>query len=403
MPFAVYVLGLAVFAQGTSEFMLSGLVSDIAGDLSVSIASAGLLTSAFAIGMVFGAPVTALFSRGWPRRRALLLFLSVFVAVHVVGAVTSSYAVLLATRVIGALANAGFWAVALATVVAMVEPAARTRATSVVVGGVTVACVVGVPAGALLGGHWGWRAAFWAVAVVSVPALFATATSIPKGRSDAAKVSVRKELRTLRSPALWGTLVTMALVQGATFCTFAYLEPLITHATGFDDGWVPAVLALFGVGSFVGVAVAGRIVDARPVTVIVAGMAALAVGWTVLAVTAGSPPAMIGLVFVQGLLAFGTGTAMISRVFHLAADAPTLAGAFATAAFNVGAALGPWFGGLAIDAGLGFRSPVWVSALLMLLALVVAAAAPVVRRASAPTPARRRLPSVRSEPRRRAR
>jgi MFS transporter, DHA1 family, chloramphenicol resistance protein len=397
MPYAVYVLGLAVFAQGTSEFMLSGLVSDIAGDLSVSIASAGLLTSAFAIGMVFGAPVTALFSRRWPRRRALLIFLSVFVAVPVVGAVTSSYAVLLASRVVGALANAGFWAVALATAVAMVEPSARTRATSVVVGGVTVACVAGVPAGALLGGHWGWRAAFWAVAVVSVPALFAIATSIPKGRPEAAKVSAGREFGTLRSPVLLGTLLTMALVQGATFCTFAYLEPLVTHATGFGAGWVPAVLALFGVGSFVGVALAGRIVDARPVPVIVAGLAALAVGWTVLALTAGSPPAVIGLVFVQGLLAFGTGTAMISRVFHLAADAPTLAGAFATAAFNVGAALGPWFGGLAIDAGLGYRSPVWVSALLMLLALGVAGAVSVPRRASASTPTRRRLPNVRSE------
>lgn len=144
MPFAVYVLGLAVFAQGTSEFMLSGLVSGIAEDLQVSIPAAGLLTSAFAVGMVIGAPLMALFSRKWPRRRALLIFLSAFVAAHVVGAVTPTYEVLLATRIVGALANAGFWAVALVAAIAMVEPAARARATSVVVGGVTVACVVGV-------------------------------------------------------------------------------------------------------------------------------------------------------------------------------------------------------------------------------------------------------------------
>nr|WP_324605428.1 MFS transporter [Streptomyces sp. NRRL S-15] len=127
MPFAVYVLGLAVFAQGTSEFMLSGLLSGIAGDLRVSLGDAGLLTSAFAVGMVVGAPLTALAGRSWPRRRALLSFLGAFVAVHVVGALTSSYAVLLATRFAGALANAGFWAVALVTALAMVGPVSYTH------------------------------------------------------------------------------------------------------------------------------------------------------------------------------------------------------------------------------------------------------------------------------------
>lgn len=168
MPFSVYALGLAVFAQGTSEFMLSGLLSGISHDLHVSIPAAGLLTSAFAVGMVLGAPAMALLGRNWPRRRALLSFLCVFAAVHVIGAVTSSYGVLLATRVVAAVANAGFWAVALVTAVALAGPAARARATSVVVGGVTVACVAGVPAGAWLGGQWGWRAAFWAVALVAL-------------------------------------------------------------------------------------------------------------------------------------------------------------------------------------------------------------------------------------------
>ncbi|MEV4007112.1 MFS transporter, partial [Actinomadura sp. NPDC049753] len=127
MPFAVYVLGLAVFAQGTSEFMLSGLVPGIAADLGVSIPAAGLLTSAFAVGMVIGAPSMTLLARRWPRRRALLAFLVAFVAVHAVGALTTSYAVLLATRVAAALANAGFWAVALATATALAPPAARAR------------------------------------------------------------------------------------------------------------------------------------------------------------------------------------------------------------------------------------------------------------------------------------
>ncbi|MET8882638.1 Cmx/CmrA family chloramphenicol efflux MFS transporter [Streptomyces rubiginosohelvolus] len=377
MPFAVYVLGLAVFAQGTSEFMLSGLLSGIAADLGVSLSAAGLLTSAFAVGMVVGAPVMALAGRTWPRRRALLLFLAVFVAVHAVGALTPSYGVLLATRFVGALANAGFWAVALSTAVAMVPDRLKGRATAVVVGGVTVACVVGVPAGAVLGERWGWRSAFWAVAIVSLPAFLAVLRSIPGGRggtdAGADPVSVRDELRVLAGPRLRPVLLTMALVQGATFCTFSYLEPLLTRESGLGAGWVPVALALFGAGAFAGVTVAGRYADAHPVAVVATGMGALTVGWSALALTAGSPVLALALVPLLGLLAFGTGTALITRVLSLAPGAPTLAGASSTTAFNLGATVGPWAGGLALGAGFGYRAPVGVSALLMVAAVLVAA------------------------------
>ncbi|MCX4724603.1 Cmx/CmrA family chloramphenicol efflux MFS transporter [Streptomyces sp. NBC_01306] len=380
MPFAVYVLGLAVFAQGTSEFMLSGLISGIATDLNVSLAAAGLLTSAFAVGMVVGAPLMALFARTWPRRRALLLFLAVFVAVHVIGALTPSYGVLLATRFAGAVANAGFWAVALTTAVSLVPAQLKARAAAVVVGGVTVACVVGVPAGAVLGERWGWRSAFWAVALVCVPAVLALVRNVPAGRPDAetapvpVPVPVRTELGVLSRSRLRLTLLTMALVQGATFCTFSYLEPLLTRETGLSAGWVPAALALFGVGSFIGVTVAGRFADRRPTALIASGMVALALGWSALALTAGSPPAALALILVQGMFAFGTGTALIARVLDEAPEAPSLAGAFSTTAFNLGATLGPWAGGLALDAGFGYRAPVWVSGALMGLALITAGA-----------------------------
>lgn len=383
MPFSVYALGLAVFAQGTSEFMLSGLLSGISDDLHVSIPAAALLTSAFAVGMVIGAPLMALLGRNWPRRRALLFFLCVFAAVHVIGALTSSYGLLLATRLVGALANAGFWAVALVTAATLAGPGARARATSVVVGGVTVACVAGVPAGAWLGGEWGWRAAFWAVALVSLPAIAVIAATIPATRPPSTVPSARAELRSLAGPGLLLTLLTSALVQGATFCAFSYLEPVATHVAGFGPAWVPALLALFGVGSFIGVTVCGRIIDSRPVALIGAAPVLLTVGWVLFASAAGSPVTVVALVLVQGMLAFGTGTALISQVFRLAEGAPTLSGSFATAAFNVGGALGPWLGGLAIGAGLGWRSPLWVSALLMVLALGAARAARTCRPAPA--------------------
>ncbi|MFE6174214.1 Cmx/CmrA family chloramphenicol efflux MFS transporter [Streptomyces sp. NPDC056464] len=375
MPFALLLLGVAVFAQGTSEFMLSGLVPDIARDLGVSVPSAGALTSAFAVGMAAGAPLMAWLARRWSRRGALLGFLAVFLAVHVVGAVTDSFGVLVVTRVVGALASAGFLAVALVTAVRMVLPEAKGRATSTLLGGITVACVVGVPAGALLGQLWGWRAAFWAVALLSLPAVVAVVWSVPGGAADSERSALRGELRSLRSPRLRLTLLLGALVNGATFCSFTYLAPLVTRVTGLESGWVPVVLALFGAGAFVGVGVGGRLADRRAAAVLFRGGGALCLGWGAFALGAGTPAVTLGLVLVQGALSFGVGSTLISQALYAAPGAPTLAGGFATAAFNVGAALGPWLGGTAIRAGLGYRSPLWVSAVLVAVALVTAGSA----------------------------
>ncbi|PJN41841.1 chloramphenicol efflux pump [Streptomyces sp. CB02959] len=379
MPFALYVLALAVFAQGTSEFMLSGLIPDIAVDLQVSVPAAGALTSAFAAGMIVGAPLMALLSRRWPRRRALLVFLVAFLLVHVLGAVTTSFGVLLATRVVAALANAGFLAVALATAAAMVAPDAKGRATSVLLGGTTLACIAGVPAGAVLGQEWGWRSAFWAVAAVSVPAVVALVRSVPGGPAgagaDAAAPGARGELRALRRPRLLVTLLLAALVNGATFCTFTYLAPLVTDVTGFGAAGVPVVLALFGLGSFAGVTAGGRLADRRPRPLLAIGGVALLVGWAVFALSAGAAVAAVALVFVQGTLSFAVGSTLIAQVLYAAAEAPTLGGGFATAALNVGAAVGPWWGGITLAAGFGYRAPLWVSALLVAVALAVGGAA----------------------------
>jgi MFS transporter, DHA1 family, chloramphenicol resistance protein len=385
VPFALYLLGLAVFAQGTSEFMLSGLVQDIAADLHVSLPAAGLLTSAFAVGMVIGAPLMAVLSMRWSQQRSLLTFLVAFLLVHVVGAVTTSYEVLLASRVVAALANAGFLAVALVTAAGMVAPDAKGRATAVLLGGTTIACVAGVPGGALLGQVWGWRSAFWAVALVSVPAVVGILRSVPAGPGPAAPPA-RLELRALRRPRLLVTLLLGALVNGATFCALTYLAPLVTAVARLEAGWVPVVLALFGAGSFVGVAVGGRTGDARPVRLLAVGGVALLAGWVGYALAAGSPVATLAFVVVLGALAFAVGSTLIAQALYAAAGAPRLAGAFATAAFNVGAALGPWLGGVAIAAGLGHRSPLWVSAALVALALAVGTTARALRRTSCSAP-----------------
>nr|WP_278045373.1 Cmx/CmrA family chloramphenicol efflux MFS transporter [Actinomadura fibrosa] len=384
----MYMLALAIFAQGTSEFMLSGLLPEIAGELRLSIPAAGSLTPAFAAGMIVGAPLMAVLSLRWPRRRALLAFLLTFAGVHVLGAVTSSFAVLLLARVVGALANAGFLAVAVATAAAMAAPDAKGRATSVLLGGVTLACVAGVPGGALLGQAWGWRAAFWAVAVLSLPAVVAIVRSVP---ADAAAPTpnapdasgtpgARGELRALRRGRLRLLLLLGALVNGATFCAFTYLAPVITEVAGLGAAWAPALLALFGLGSFAGVTLGGRMADAHPVPLLAGGGAALLIGWCAFTAAAGIPAATVVLVFVQGALSFAVGSTLIARSLYAAPEAPTLGGAFATAALNVGAAAGPALGAVALSAGLGYRAPLAISALLVALALALALALAAVAR-----------------------
>ncbi|TQM36382.1 DHA1 family chloramphenicol resistance protein-like MFS transporter [Pseudonocardia cypriaca] len=371
LPPVVPLLGTAVFAQGTSEFMVAGLVPDIASEMSVSIPAAGLLTSAFAVGMAVGAPLMALLAMRWPRRLALAAFLVAFVLAHVVAALTGSFEVLVATRVVGALANAGFLAVGLATVTSIVPADAKGRALAVLLAGTTIACVAGVPGGAVLGGLWGWRSAFWAVALLCIPALVAVLTSVPRDHAGTTPPSARGELRALRRPQLLVVLLLGALVNGATFCSFTFLAPVLTDVSGIAAGWVPAMLALFGGGAFLGVRLAARWSDTRPGPVLALGGTVLAVGWAAFALTAGNAVAAVVLVPLMGTLAFAVGGTLIARVLYAASGAPNLAGSFATASLNIGAAVGPWIGGIVIGAGLDLSSPLWVSAALVAAALAI--------------------------------
>ncbi|TCC14668.1 Cmx/CmrA family chloramphenicol efflux MFS transporter [Kribbella sindirgiensis] len=367
MPFVLYLLGLAVFAQATSEFMLSGLGPGVAHDLGVSIPTTGWLTSGFALGMIVGAPAVAVLGGRWPRRRTLLVTLAVFLAVHVVGALTSDFTVLLVTRVLAALANAGFLAIALATAASLV-PDARGRATSVLLGGTTLACIVGVPAGAVLGRYLGWRSAFWAVAIISLPALLGILRSVPNratGPATAPRFSVTPRLAVL--------LLLGALVNGATFCSFTYLSPVLTEVTGLGVGWVPVMLALFGLGSFAGVTVAGRYADRRDDRLVLVAGGILLLGWCAFALTTAYVVPTVALVLVQGALSFAVGSTLISYALYAGTASPVLTGGLATAALNVGAAAGPLLGGLAIGSGT-FRGPLWVSAALVGTALVVGTA-----------------------------
>ncbi|KOG63958.1 chemotaxis protein [Streptomyces griseoflavus] len=381
MPIAVYLLGLGIFAQGTSEFMLAGLLPNVAADLGVSIPDAGLLVSAFAIGMVVGAPVLAIGTLRMPRRTALIAFQLVFVAGHVIGALAPSYGVLFATRVVSAFAYAGFWAVAAATAVSLVPAGVKGKALSVVGTGLTLATIVGVPAGTVLSQHVGWRAAFWAVVALTVLSLLALLAVLPAGRADQREVpSVRREIAAMARPALWVSYLLTTLSFGAAIVTFSYLAPLLTEVSGLPSGLVPAVLALYGVGGLLGMTLGGRTADRHPLRTLFLGIGALTAASALLALTAANVTATIALIFTLGLTGYITNPVVQSRVFAIAPDAPTLAPAVNTSAFNVGITLTPMLGGLTIDAGYGYTSVAWVGAAVGAAALLAALWAGVLQR-----------------------
>ncbi len=376
MPFALYLLALVVFVMGTSEFMLAGLVPDISASFGVSVGTAGLLTSAFAAGMVIGAPAMAALTRRLPVQATLVSCVLVFALTHVVGALTRDFTNLLIARVVAAIANAGFVAAALAAATRLVAVDAKGRAVSVLLAGTTVATVAGVPAGALLGAAYGWQSTFWAVALLCVPAAIGIAAGLrtsarESSRKAASGSSLRTELGQLASPRLVLPMLTAALVNAGTFAVLTFLAPIVTDTAHLGPWWVSVALVLFGVGSFVGVTVAGRLSDRRPRLVIVAGGSALVLGWIALALSATNPAALLGLVFAQGALGFAVGSTLITRVLYAATDAPTMAGSYATAALNVGAVAGPVVASAALGVVPGALGPVWVAVVATATALLI--------------------------------
>ncbi|WP_188271352.1 MULTISPECIES: Cmx/CmrA family chloramphenicol efflux MFS transporter [unclassified Streptomyces] len=369
MPLAVYILGLSVFALGTSEFMLSGLLPPIAEDMGVSIPRAGLLISAFAVGMVVGAPLLAVATLRLPRKTTLIALITVFGIGQVAGALAPDYAVLFVSRVVSALACAGFWAVGAAVAIAMVPVGSRARAMAVMIGGLSIANVLGVPAGAFLGEHLGWRSAFWAVAVASAFALVGVLTRIPHIPLPAARPRLKNELGIYRDRQVLLSIAVTALAAGGVFCAFSYLAPLLTDVSGLGESWVSGVLALFGIGAVIGTTIGGRVADAHPFGVLLGGITASTVFLVALALLASSPAATIALAFLLGVSSFFTAPALNARMFNVAGAAPTLAGATTTAAFNLGNTSGPWLGGAVIDADLGYASTAWAGAAMTALGL----------------------------------
>ena len=322
-----------------------------------------------------------------PRKATLLAAAALFAVGHVAAALASSYAVLMTARVVTAVATGAFWAVA-AVITTRLAPGATARALAILVGGLTLSNVLGVPAGAWLGHVLSWRAPFWALAGLTVLTSVGVALLVPDPRPAGEAASpIRSELRVFRGPRIWLSLAITATFQTAMFAAFSYFAPLLTDVAGVAPAHVPVALALFGLGSLIGIWLGARVADRGLFVSIYASLVAVALAMTVLALASGSAAGAIAAIGAVGVAGFSIAPALNARVFVVAGDAPTLASSVNTSAFNVGNTVGPWLGGTAIAAGWGYTAPVWLAVALAVAALGVADVAHAYERTHAPSPA----------------
>jgi DHA1 family chloramphenicol resistance protein-like MFS transporter len=266
-------------------------------------------------------------------------------------------------RLLSAVAYAGFWSLALVAAVSLVDADKQGRAVSVVISGLSVATIVGVPAGTLLAQHAGWQTAFWAVAAMTALTAVAVLIALPGSRgTTTAPPRLATELRSLKQPRLWVAYCTAALTMAANFAIFSYLGAILEDVTGLSTGLVPLVLVLFGVGAFIGLTIGGRVADRAPFALLLIGMGGFAVVAVALAMTAHVAWATIALVVLMGATIFGVTPAVNARVFSILGDTNTLGGAVTVAAFNVGIAVAPLVSGLVIGTRLGLAGTAWIGA-----------------------------------------
>ncbi|MET3794087.1 MFS transporter [Aquamicrobium terrae] len=374
VPIAVYLLGVSLFAMGSAEFLMGGILPKIAEDLQISLPTAGTLISAFAVGALIGAPPLAILTLHWPRRATLFLSQVAFIAATAASLILDGYPGVLLARFVMGLAYACFWAVAASTAVQLVAPDRRAKALSVVVSGLTAAMVLGGPAGTFISEVTGWRGGFWAVVLATAAAAVAVLLVLPKKMGgDLPAPDTARELSAMKRPALWLAYATTATTTAAYMGTFSYMGALLLDVSGLRVDWLPAVLSLFGFGAFVGLTIGGRTADQRSFATLVSGIVGLVLTSAAIALLAPHREAIVALIFLLGVMGFVLNPAVWGRVYVIAPDAPVLAGATNSSAFQLGLTLAPLLAGLPISHGYGLASVGWVGVVLGAVALGFAA------------------------------
>ncbi|MEU0916152.1 MFS transporter [Streptomyces cyaneofuscatus] len=374
MPLALLALAVSAFGIGTTEFVMMGLLPNVADDLGTSVPTAGYLVSAYAIGVVLGAPLLTGLGSRVPRKKMLLLLMALFTIGNLASALAPDFGWLLAGRVLAGLPHGAFFGVGAVVAARLVAEGRQARAVATMFLGLTVANIVGVPAATLLGQHLGWRATFLVVAAIGLAAMAALARLVPRIPVEAHQ-DVRRELRALGNRQVLLGLLTAVFGFAGVFAVYSYLSAMTTKAMGFGESSVTIVLALFGIGMTLGALAAGPLTDRALRPTLYGSLGALAVVLVAFPFTVHVQWAALVMVVLLGGVGFMTTTPLQMLVMNKAKDAPTLASASNHSAFNLANAGGAWLGGVAIAAGWGWTSPAFVGAVLAVLGLAIAATA----------------------------
>ncbi|MBN8183367.1 MFS transporter [Roseibium aggregatum] len=387
MPLALYALAAGAFGIGVTEFVIMGLLLEVSRDLGVSVAAAGMLISGYALGVVVGAPILTVFTATWNRKRVLIGLMVIFIIGNAACALAPSYDLLMAARILTALAHGTYFGVGSVFAASMVGKDKQASAIAIMFTGLTLANILGVPAGTWLGQQFSWRMTFWAVTLIGLAALAVLILLVPTDRSRAAQSGWRADLKAVsRASVLLGFLTTVLGFAGV-FTLFTYIAPLLTQVSGFADTAVSPILLIFGGGLVAGNLLGGKLADIRLKTALIGSMAALALVLAVMSAAFGNQTAAVVLTGLLGVAGFATVPPLQSWVLSKAVGAgESLASSLNIAAFNLGNALGAWAGGLAISRGPGLENLPLVAAGFPLLAIVVALASFAIERRRMPSP-----------------
>jgi DHA1 family inner membrane transport protein len=371
IPIPVLALTMCAFCIGTAEFVVMGLLPDIARDLSVSIPAAGQLVTAYAIGVVVGAPILAALTAKQPRKRVLLMMVGIFIVGNLISAIAPNYALLMAARILAAFAHGTLFGVGAVVAAGMVPPNRQASAIGLMFLGLTLANILGVPLGTLVGQHFGWRATFAVITALGLIALIPVSGLVPDVATQPSR-GMRHELSVLRQFDVLLAIATTILSSAAVFTLFTYIVPLLQDVTGFAPSHVTLILFMVGVGLTVGITLGGKFSDHGLMRSIITMLAGMALTLLLLPLVIHSKPATLIVIFLWAMAAFGLVPGLQSRVVNKASHAPNLASTLNIGAFNLGNAGGAFLGGLVIDRGFSLPAVPVAGAIVALIGLAAA-------------------------------
>jgi DHA1 family inner membrane transport protein len=362
---------MCAFCIGTAEFVVMGLLPDIARDLSVSIPLAGQLVTAYALGVVLGAPILAALTAKQPRKRVLLMMVGVFIVGNFISAISPNYGLLIIARVLAAFAHGTLFGVGAVVAAGMVPANKQASAIGLMFLGLTLANILGVPLGTLVGQALGWRATFWVITALGLIALIPVIFLVPNIATRASG-GMRHELSVLRQGDVLLAIATTVLASASVFTLFTYIVPLLQEFTGFTPANITLILFMIGIGLTVGITLGGKFSDRGAMRAMITMLAVLAVSLAVLPLVIHSKVATLIVIFIWAMAAFGLVPGLQSRVVDKARHAPNLASTLNIAGFNLGNAGGAFLGGVVIDQGLGLTAVPFAGAVVAGLAIAAA-------------------------------